>query len=209
MNKIQRFLKNLLSNAIFYISLFICSIMISSKQGYSANFGVFSLCISLFAAYCTHWLLHNEVFLQKVRHIPIISTIFAFHNDHHHNSLINKKPINIFLEFIGNTITFGGGGAVFFKILRYLLNIKTQFIDESILLMLGLSYASAHMINMNIIEEKNHTLHHKDIHKNYWPYEFDILFNTMYDDKTIATYNNWSINVILITIIIIKYKIFF
>ena len=35
------------------------------------------------------------------------------------------------------------------------------------------------MINMNIIEEKNHTLHHKDIHKNYWPYEFDILFNTM------------------------------
>ena len=122
-----------------------------------------------------------------------------FHDMTHHNSDINKKPINIIYEFINNIAMQGG----ILSIVIY----ASQYYSFPGIMLWALMYATVHNINYLIIPPKTHQNHHKNKHSSYGIDIWDVLFNTKNDPDEIEVYNHMSINLILITLgIVYLYK---
>jgi hypothetical protein len=143
--------------------------------------------------------------------------IFDFHDKIHHDSSINKKPLFIFIEFIQNLMMEGGYIIIFALLTNFRLNIwnYTFQFNKAIILMWGLFYATVHHINYPILhilglsdDSHTHVQHHLYPTTNYGIDIMDIIFNTKYDLKNIEYFNHASINVIIITFIILYFKIF-
>jgi hypothetical protein len=197
-------------NILFYITSVICLYIIGNKKLSLLNFlnCIFTwICISFFG-YIIHIISHkidikvlfnkmNNIFTKNVnihRFFENVIDVYEYHDKIHHDSEVNKKFHNICYEFLLNVFTQGAGLILFIEFLK-LLNYKVIFLW-------AFFYASVHNINYNIIHPTTHRDHHIDNNTNYGIDLMDILFNTKYNDDDIECMNHTSINMIIITLII-------
>lgn len=214
------FKDSIIKNKWFYLTLFICfSIfklhdVISPNQSPSPSSSssyftfIFSFIFILIFGHITHRLSHNIDFTKVYNNnkkgnmnvhvdslLSNVCSFLDFHRKTHHDSDVNKKPINIFYEFMNNFLTQGG----IFIIFIWFCN---TFIDMRVILLWALMYASAHNINYMFIKPTVHKDHHLHEDTNYGLDIADIIFDTKYDLNDIEDHNHISINLIIITFII-------
>ena len=136
--------------------------------------------------------IENNVVKKCMR---IIASVFDFHSIIHHDTSINKQPINMFYEFISNFIFQG--------VMPYLsIEIIKQF-DTRVCFIWGLTYASVHNINFYYLKPKTHEQHHINPHTNYGLDIFDIISGTKYDTNEIEDINHMSFNFLLSLVIVL------
>ena len=135
--------------------------------------------------------------------------ILDFHDKHHHNTNINKRWYNVLTEAIQN-ILWEGGIIVF---ISYSLSLglsiygRTYRLNHTLIMLWSLYYVSYHLINYTFIKSPNtHNKHHINFETNYGPDSLDILFGTKYDIENIEDFNNGTINLVVIFVLIVICK---
>jgi hypothetical protein len=201
-------LKSLKINYIFVLSILLSVYVFSyfSKTNFIINLIGFTY-ITLYQ-YFVHLIAHNfsfKNFYEKsnckyLKNIKIIDylinqTIYYidFHDKIHHDSSLNKMNINIIIEFISNI--FYEGGAII------LLKIILNMLDNRLIIVLALTYATVHMINLQVTDSIVHKKHHICKYSNYGFDFWDIFFGTKYknDNSEVENINNYSYNLIFFT----------
>lgn len=203
--------ESIVKNKWFYLSLLVCFILFKNYGNSDTSYGVmiFSFLFILTMGYMFHRIGHNirykEIYNKHKKNAVnyyvdyIITTICEFVDFHtviHHDTSINKKPINICYEFINNFMLQGG-------LLVIGVWCYNRFIDNRIILLWALSYATVHNINYLFIKPSVHRDHHIDDQTNYGIDIADIIFDTKYDLTDIESHNHMSINFLIITGLII------
>lgn len=201
------------TNYIFYISILICIIIISIKTGIQIVWGLITIVFISFMGYVVHFISHSfrveELYDQLNNHnyltrnsyfdyfIRIWCKSVDFHDIIHHDSKINKTFKNVAIEFMLNFYTQAGAFLLFALFVK---NLSTP-----VILLWGFMYPTVHLINYEFKQSKTHVLHHKNSKTNYGIDIWDILFNTKYngDNTEIENINHYSINVVIITFLII------
>ena len=229
----ESFLKSFTINYIFWITALVSVILLSY---YDKNpcivSGILSFLIAMFFGWYVHYVSHHfnlrEFYLTFYNKHHFINTFissfpglhdfilflckytFDFHDQIHHDTSINKTPINLTIEFLQNIITQGGAIVILsyftlfsFSIFNY--NIK---INHSIVLLWCFLYASVHNINYNLMEPTCHIEHHIDPHTNYGIDTLDILFDVKYSKSNIEDFNHAAINIAVITLFFLFIKKF-
>ena len=201
-------------NIKIYVTLFICVICLSLKMNdntlqninHSIN-GLFYLIIAMILGWVIHYLAHyyngilflenkpmNYYFKSILNFFSLI--ICDFHSLIHHDTTINKKPIYIIGEFLSNFYMEGG----YIIASNYLFNWN---INTNVFWLWALTYASVHNINYNLYPPECHVQHHKDPNTNLGIDTLDVIFGTKYDYDCLEDFNHGSINVIIITILLL------
>ena len=207
------FIASIKLNYIFYISIIICVLCISSLTNTNFIWGIISFVFISFLGYAVHYISHTvrvEELYDKINNqnyftrnsyidyfIRIACKTFDFHDIIHHDSKINKTFNNVVIEFLLNFYTQAGAFLLFLLFVRN-LNIY-------VILLWGIMYPTVHLINYEIHKSTTHIHHHTDSKTNYGIDIWDILFNTKYnkDNSQIENINHYSINVCIISIIMI------
>ena len=203
--------ESIIVNKWFYFSLILCFYMFKQSNPEKTSYItlVFSYIFIMIAGHVSHRISHHLNFtdiynkFKKNNINPCMDNILSktckvldFHSTTHHDSEINKQPVNILYEFLNNMLAQGG----FFIIIVTFVN---YFIDFRVILMWMLAYATNHNINYLFLKPSTHRDHHLDGNTNYGIDLADILFDTKYDLDDVETHNHISINLILITLLII------
>ena len=82
--------------------------------------------------------------------------------------------------------------------------------DKTAILFWSLIYVTVHNINYNYVNRQLHINHHINEKTNYCMiFQLDNMFNTSYDPTMIENNNYYIINIVVITLIIIKLKLYF
>jgi len=204
--------KSIKQNYIFYIAILFCLYIFTQCSHNKSNFmyGIGSMIFITFYGYAIHYLSHfmgntvselyksydniftrNKYFDWFAQHLIYFG---EFHSRVHHDTDINKTYKNISLEFINNLIT--QGCAIIF--LKYAL----KFIDNRVILLWALYYATVHNINYNMIHPLTHKQHHLNNRTNYGIDIWDILIGSKYDWNEVETHNHTAINLIVIAVVI-------
>ena len=136
---------------------------------------------------------------------------FQFHDKIHHNSSVNKRFENIIIEIIQNLL-FQGFGLLCVLIIKEKLLFAEgtkSIICKPIIFFWAMFYATVHMINFNIVGSEIHIQHHKNKYTNY---DFDIV-DIIHFSKTEPIIReklqHTIINAVILTFIIVKYRILF
>jgi hypothetical protein len=222
--------KSIKINFVFWISTVICLIIITQftdDKSYCNT--IITFILALLLGWYIHYLSHaydliliyqnsNNFITNFIKKNKKLDKIFKniiyystdFHDKIHHNTSINKQKFNLFWEFFQNFLMEGG----LLILLAYYYNIKLKIgnftfkFNKAVLLLWGLLYASVHNINYIILGCTQHVNHHINPKTNYGIDILDILFDTKYDMQNIEDINHASLNLILITLAIIYFKIF-
>jgi hypothetical protein len=173
---------------------------------------IFSFIFILLFGHITHRLSHSINFTQLYNSnkknninknvdsiLTKVCTFLDFHRTTHHDSHTNNKKINVFYEFINNFLTQGG----MFVIFIWFCN---RCIDMRIILLWAFMYATAHNINYMFVKPTVHRDHHLHKYTNYGLDIADIIFDTKYNLNDIEDYNHISINLIIVTLVIIFFN---
>tara|TARA_B110000046_G_scaffold177578_1_gene204526 strand:- start:6698 stop:7546 length:849 start_codon:yes stop_codon:yes gene_type:complete len=190
--------------------------------------GISTFVITMVFGYYMHLICHtydvqllyeqSNLFIFKYcRTIPwldkAIKTIliytFDFHDKIHHDLLVNKLPANVVIECLINIIIEGGVllfFATYVDFSIYINNYVFRF-NRAVIILWGLLYSSVHNINYNIIHPIEHQNHHKECCTNFGIDTLDILLDSKYDIKNVEIFNHAAINIIVITLFILYYKI--
>lgn len=218
--QIEKLKEHIKINWIFYIVV-LCSLFILSRSiinELSPNIMFIKNIITFISistlGYFTHYISHNVHFSEIYKEHSIIIKkkllldkilinffkFVDFHREVHHNIgyenpedtiSINKKWKNIFYEIINNIVFQGIAIIIIKKCLNYL--------DNNIIILWALFYSTFHNINYNIIKPSSHRDHHINNKTNYGIDIYDIIFGTKYDLNDLENYNHYSINIIIIT----------
>lgn len=225
------FWKSIKLNYFFWLSTLICIRLLTyfGKKGHTFSEGVISFYFAILVGYGIHYISHAYDFgklyeessfsvikyLKKFKNIDrlirfLLLYTFDFHDKIHHDTSINKKKVNIFYEFFQNILTEGG----FLIIVAIFTNLKINIygckfaLNKTVILLWGILYATVHNINYAFQKISQHTNHHIDPRTNYALDTLDILFDTKYDLDNIENLNwNWGGNMIIITLLMIYFKI--
>ena len=202
-------------NKIFWITILVSVCIISYyTTGNTVNSyvsGIFTCIFIAFWGYLVHYISHSTnhikiyqesefplfVYLRKNKFInTIIETSLKytidFHAIIHHDTSINKIPSNIIVEAVQNFLS--QGALLMLLNNRYLPILQFQntslkiTLNNSILMLWALLYATVHNINYNINHPTQHINHHIDPKTNYGIDILDVLFNTKYQNQN--TSNN-------------------
>ena len=236
-------IESIKTNNIFWTAVLASIIIISYyTTGNSINSYISGICTYIFIAfwgYLIHYISHSINFTNVYKHstnivcrllhkIPIVNTIIEtilyytldFHAVIHHDTSINKTPTNIIVEAVQNFLTQGGLMIIFNNLYKpTFLFEKSSFkiiLNNHILMLWALFYATVHNINYNITHPIEHKNHHINPKTNYGIDIVDIILNTKYNSTlnrtlsnpspqpiTIEDHNHAAINIILITIYLI------
>lgn len=200
-------------NKWFYLSLILCFYIF--KQSNPDNTSYIILVVSyifiMIIGHVSHRISHNVNFtdvynkFKKNNINPCIDNIIIktckvldFHSTTHHDSAINKQPENILYEFVNNILAQGGS-------LILLVTFVNYFIDFRVILMWALAYATNHNINYLFLKPSTHRDHHLHDDTNFGIDFADILFDTKHDLDDIEVHNHISINLILVTLLIVYF----
>ena len=200
-------------NKWFYLTLLLCFYMF--KQSNPNTTSYLSLGVSyifiLILGHMSHRISHNVNFTKMYNkfkknninprideYLLHFCRFLDFHSITHHDTTINKQPANILYEFINNVITQGGAIVIFVKLVNY-------FIDFRVVMLWAFMYATTHNINYVLLKPSVHRDHHIDNNTNFGIDIADILFDTKYNLDDIETHNHVSINLIIITLIIVYF----
>ena len=209
------FTKSIKTNKWFYFTIFLCFYIFKLQDNFSQSkpssyIGLsFSFIFIMLFGHIVHRMSHNIHFTQVYhnhkkgnmnKHVDSVLTnvcnFLDFHRTTHHDSDVNKKIINICYEFINNFLTQGG-------ILIIFIWFCNKYIDMRVIFLWALMYATAHNINYMLIKPTVHRDHHLHEDTNYGLDIADIIFDTKYDLNDIEDYNHISINLIVITAIMV------
>ena len=235
-------IKSLKVNYIFWIIFLTCIVYLSINYGDENSEDVIKIIsglLTVIACIIVGWMVHkmahtidytNTVtiiynkylsFLPKwcKKILDVLCFYADFHTKVHHNPKVNKIWYNLLIEFIQNIIIITIGPLYISSIIKLKIVIfSSYFIPNNIIIIFwGLIYATAHIINYNIIESKEHISHHnRDLSKNgaynnhnnkiynYGIDILDILFDTKYEnDNSVENINHYAYNCIILLIIII------
>ena len=114
-----------------------------------------------------------------------------FHRTTHHDSDVNKKPVNVLYEFLNNSFIQGFG--------IILLKCILDMIDTKVIILWALFYASMHNINYAFVQPITHKEHHIDPTTNYFMDIWDIIIGTKFDWSHIESHNHGIINLVVLT----------
>ena len=190
-----------------YITILISCYLINKQLGANLFLTIFSLLSVMYSGYNTHILSHKLNFTKiykKHNHFTkqykfidkickSVCSFFDFHKDVHHDSKINKLPINVFYECLHNLFFQGLGMLLFCHIVARL--------NPWMFIFWALLYSSLHHINMNIFGSLPHAQHHVDPTTNYgFGFDlYDIMFDTIDGINETETFYSAIINVAVIT----------
>ena len=209
----KHLLKSIYLNWFFFISLIGCCYYISLHTHYTFIQTLLTIITVSMLGYFVHMIGHytyltpiynaNNNYITNNKFLNYIVTkvchFIDFHDTTHHDSEINKQPLNIIYEFINNFILQGG-------LVAGLIYTSKNYCIPAILVW-ALMYATVHNINYILMPPKTHQNHHKNKHSSYGLDIWDVLFNTKEDPDEIEVYNHMSINMILLTLgIVYCYK---
>ena len=202
--------RSLSNNYIFFITVFFCLYKLKQNPKYDSSYIklVFSFILTSFLGYFVHYISHhinfteyhkkNDNILTRNRYInyviKVIFNLFDFHNITHHDKGVNKTIMNITYEFLNNVVMQGLG---------FILLIK--MIDTRVFILWAFMYASIHNINYLFINPSTHQDHHINNHTNYGIDYCDILFNTKTDWNDVEIHNHGSINLLIITYVMMYF----
>ena len=201
-------INNIFLNKYAYITLLVSFFFLSTKKNYKSLVNLFITFVAIsFIGYLGHAITHKlkasevydnfDVITKKSKFLNSIVKVIVyyidFHRDTHHDTSINKKPVNFITEFILNFLSQGGG--------HYFLFLLLKYCESKILLIYGFLYCTIHMINYNIKECPQHVTHHINSNQNYGFDIYDIIMGTKKDMSDIEDYNHYAINIIIITLI--------
>jgi len=207
------FCESIKINKLFYMSLLACFYMLKQSSPSTTSYITlaFSYVFIMVLGHIWHRISHDINFLKfyniyKKKNInSLVDVCFVkfcnfldFHSITHHDTAINKQPANIAYEFINNIFMQGGALILFIKLINYV-------IDTRVVILWALMYATTHNINYIFLKPSVHRDHHINNNTNFGIDIADILFDTKYDLSDIEDHNHISINLILITIIIIYF----
>lgn len=188
-------LLNLKNNYLFYLSLLIGIYFICKKDNSSFIVGILNLIIISMLGYYVHYRAHtlnvtefyesSNNYFTRNKYLDFISRLTCyfldFHENIHHDSSINKKPVYVLIEFIMNFITQGGYIFIFYYLFK-IVNLKVAFLW-------GMLYSSIHLFNYEFVKPETHILHHKNKLTNLGLDIWDVLFNTKYEYDNYKTEN--------------------
>ena len=198
-------------NYVFYLTLLICVFLLAHYSNSSFIWAIITIVFASIAGYASHYISHhictvdlfhqlcNDNYITKnesVRSgIETFCKMIDFHEQTHHDTSINKKWENVFIEFAMNFYVQAGGFLLFIYIVRNL--------NLYVITLWGLMYATIHNINYVVSPSATHILHHVDKTTNYGIDIWDIVFGTKYDgdysiDK-LENINHYAINTAFIT----------
>lgn len=203
----EALLENIGINAPFYFITSICLYILSDTK-HSFLSSVLSFILITALGYFSHVISHNIHFTSIYNKIPVITKhipfldkiirkilrIYDFHHDTHHDSTINRTSENLCYEALNNIFIQG----LLFIIIGEIYN----YMNKKVFVFWGLLYASFHIINYSIVDAIIHNDHHTNIHTNYGIDIYDILMGTKYNWEDIEDYNHYSVNAILLTILL-------
>ena len=211
--QVKAIVKSVKQNYIFYLTMLL-SLYAFTKCTYNKSnyfLALFSICFITLYGYFVHMVSHymntkiselyktyDNIFTRNkyLNWLAIKIIDFGeFHAKTHHDSDINKTKQNIALEFINNIVSQGG----LLIIVKYFLDL----IDNRVILLWALFYATVHNMNYNIVSPLTHKQHHMNDKTNYGIDIWDIIVGTKYEWDTIETHNHTAINIILITAVIV------
>ena len=217
-------LKSIQDNIIFWLITFFCLYIINRHSGkYTFFETVLTFNITMIWGYYVHVISHaydfeklythsnNFItrFLQQDENLnPVVLFFlrqFDFHSKIHHDSTINKQPFNLFMECFQNIIS-QASLIIFSGVSLFGLNI--QF-DKNAIIIWALFYVTVHNINYNYVNQQFHIDHHINEKTNYGIDLLDIIFDSKSDLSFIENNNYYIINSIIITLIMIKFKLYF
>ena len=198
--------KNICINKYFYSVVLCCLFIISCFKQTNYYITLVSFVFISTFGYIIHVVSHiidYNSFLNidnnfvKNKYVRIVYKQFVslieFHTKTHHNSSINKKPINILKEIINNLLFQGVGLFIMIYVLKKM--------DISIFILWACLYTTIHIINYNIYTPEEHIHHHKDSNTNFGIDIYDIIFNTKNkNDTSVENYNHYSYNLIVLTV---------
>ena len=178
--------KSFKTNKYFYIVLLLSLSLYCRYKNTSFVFSLTSFIFMSLLGYFTHMISHNinmnkifkrlenkTYFTTNKYTINIIKQtcdFIDFHDNIHHDTSINKKPINIFYEVVNNFLVQGG--------LIYAVYLGSRYIEPEMFLLWAFMYTTVHHINYSIINSVEHKAHHVNKFTNYFPDIWDIVFNT-------------------------------
>ena len=201
--------KSIKQNFPFYIVLVLCLYTFTTCTYNKSNsiLVLISMVVVSFCGYAVHLVSHylgttmsemyksyDNIFTRNkyINWLAIKAIDFGeFHAKTHHDTDVNKSVKNISLEIINNIVT-QGGGLIILKILLGLL-------DNRVILLWALFYATVHNINYNILHPRTHQEHHINDKTNYGIDIWDIIVGSKYNWDNIETHNHAAINLIVIT----------
>lgn len=208
-------------NWLWYLSLLITSIILNLNQ---LNFkSIMKTLVSIIVVIYSGWLIHfishkinfkswfnesNNLFKHYSLSNKLVNytcDLLDFHDVYHHNSNINRQFKYLFYEFINNIFSQG----LLILIALYFFNKLIKNFDFSVCFLWGLAYATIHIFNYNIIQSKVHEDHHLDSRTNYGIDIIDIICGTKKNYKDIEEHNHYSINFIILSIIIFLFNNYF
>lgn len=199
------------TNWLFFGTLIGCVYALSTFTNHSFHGILLTIFFISMLGYFIHMIGHhisfskiyepNDNYVTRTPFLHSIVTSLAsfldFHDTIHHDTSINKQPMNVIYEFINNFVLQGG--------LILLLILITSYISKEGVFLWASLYATVHNINYIIMPPKTHQNHHANKHSSYGIDIWDVIFNTKEDPDEIESYNHMSINMALITLGIYYY----
>lgn len=184
--KNETLLKSLKTNKYFYAILIITIVLYCKTKKKSIFSSLFSFVLITFLGYLAHIISHqvnmnkiynkyeNKNFFMTNKYtkklIKNTCDFMDFHDSIHHDTKINKQPINIFYEITNNFLIQGG--------LVYAVYNASRYIEPEMFLLWAFMYTTIHHINYPIIGSKEHREHHENKFTNYGLDIWDVVFNT-------------------------------
>jgi hypothetical protein len=184
--KNETLLKSLKTNKYFYAALIITVILYCKSKKKPFFLSLMSFILMTFLGYLAHVISHhvnmnkiyakldNKNFFMSNKYtkklIKKLCDFMDFHDSIHHDTEINKKPVNIFYEVTNNFLIQGG--------LMYAVYVASRYIEPEMFLLWAFMYTTIHHINYPIIGSKEHREHHENKFTNYGLDIWDVIFNT-------------------------------
>lgn len=184
--KNETLLKSLKINKYFFIVLIITMMAYCKIKKKPFLFSIGSFILMTFLGYLAHMISHNVNMNQIYRKmdnknffmtnkysktlIKKACDFMDFHDTIHHDTKINKQPLNIFYEVVNNFLIQGG--------LVYAVYIASRYVEPEMFLLWAFMYTTIHHINYSIIGSKEHREHHENKFINYGLDIWDVIFNT-------------------------------
>lgn len=184
--KNETLLKSLKTNKYFYVVLIVTLLLYCKSKKKPFLFSLGSFVLMTFLGYLAHMISHqvnmnqiyekleNKNFFMSNKYtkklIKKTCDFMDFHDTIHHDTKINKQPLNIFYEVVNNFMIQGG--------LVYAVYIASRYIEPEMFILWAFMYTTIHHINYPIIGSKEHQQHHENKFINYGLDIWDVIFNT-------------------------------
>lgn len=139
--------------------------------------------------------------IHRLSHL-MPDSVFNYHIFSHHNKKLNlPRHFELFFEFYCNISWF-----LLLILIQYIFNI--ELVPNLLILFFGLWYSSAHVINLSMIPNDEHKIHHTEVNYNYGPPFMDFVFNTLKVEEGYTNDSQVINGVVIFTVLdLIKYTV--